>query len=339
MVSTVLIGLGKQNTKDHLMAALGNENTKVVAVCDVNLNIVKEVSKKLNVPGYTNLKEMIVKHKPKAAVVAVPHKYYSQIVTLLINQGVHVFKEKPLDINLKQAIKISQLADKSNITLSVAVQRKHSKIYKLYSEYRKQIGDIFSVHGEYTLNISDLSEGWRSSQDMAGGGTVIDMGYHLIDLITWYFGVPERISAELGYHNKVEQNYDVEDTAKIQFSYMIDNRRILGSIILSRIYPEKDEALSIYGTKGAIKIFKNRIELYDNNRELVESTFVKTNGDDIQHQFDDFISEVQSKGKGNHKEHLKNMVCIDAIYRSDRTNKTILPFEEKRYKNVLNDKV
>ena len=337
MINLVFVGLGKQNSKDHIKAALANKKVKIIAVCDTDKAVAKATAEKLKVPFFLTVESLLKNTKPDAAVVAVPHKYYTSIVSEFLTNGVHVLKEKPLNIDFKSALHISNLAAKHKVNLTVAVQRKHNKIYNLFSEYKEHIGEVFSVHGEYTLNIADLSEGWRSSKDLAGGGAVIDMGYHLLDLIVWYFGVPEKISAELGYNNKKYQKYDVEDTAKIQFSYAAGARRIVGSMLLSRIYPSKDEGLFIYGTRGAVKIFKDKIELYDNNREMIESNYIKSNGDDIRLQLDSFVDKILSGDfEGNHKDHLRDMIFIDAIYTSDKNNTTVLPYEESRYKEILN---
>lgn len=337
MIRIVFIGLGKQNSKDHLNAALENKNVEIVAVCDTDKELAEEVGKRLQIPFFSSTEDLLKKCEPDAAVVAIPHKYYTPIVSMLIRHGIHVFKEKPLDIDLKSAIILSNMADIHNVNLTVAVQRKYNRIYKLFSEYKNHIGDVFSVHGEYTLNIDNLDEGWRSSKELSGGGAVIDMGYHLLDLLVWYFGVPNRISAELGYNNRKTQIYDVEDTAKIQFSYMDGGQRILGSILLSRIYPTKDEGLFIYGTQGAVKIFKDRIELYDTERELIESSFIKSNGNDVRLQLKNFIDAILNNDfTGNHKDHLRNMIFIDAIYHSDKKSKTIMPYNDSSYESILN---
>lgn len=330
------IGLGKQNTEDHLVAALKSENVEIVAVCDTNKALAKQWAKSLGVACYYSVDELIDGAGLDAAVVAVPHNQHVEITCKLLQKGVHVFKEKPLAITLSEAWELSNIAKKKKVNLTVSVQRKHSRVYQTYLEYAKYIGDVFSIHGEYTMNIDRLDEGWRSKKEIAGGGAVLDMGYHLIDLIVWYFGVPDRISADLGYHNRLSQTYDVEDTAKIQFSYDKGKRRILGSLLISRIYPQKDEGLFIYGVNGAIKIYKNKIDLYDINRELQESTFVKANGQDVQLQFDSFIASITAGDyTGNHEDHLKDMVFIDAIYCSDAKSRTVLPRQDKAYKDYL----
>lgn len=328
-----LIGLGKQNTKDHLTALLANKSARLVAVCDANALAAKEWGEKLEVPYFESADDMLAAVKVDAAVVAVPHFAYLPIIESLARRKVNILKEKPLAMNFDEAVAIANVVEEHGINLTIAVQRKHNKIYKTYLEYATQIGDIFSIHGHYTLNIAQLDSDWRRSRELAGGGAVLDMGYHLMDLVVWYFGIPERISAELGYHNRAQQDYDVEDTAKVQFSYHVGKRRILGSLLLSRIYPEKDELISIYGTKGTVAISKDRIELLSPDKEVMESIYLRRNSDDVQAQFDAFIESLDDENcRGNYKEHMQNMVFIDAIYRSDSGGKTIKPHADAKYK-------
>jgi predicted dehydrogenase len=334
-----LIGLGKQNTKDHLVAIQNSPTAVLVGLCDSNQALAADWAKKLGVPAFNSVEKLLDMVGLDAAVVAVPHFAYLPIIKALADHGVSILKEKPLAMNFEEAKEIAETVEHSGINLTVAVQRKHNKIYQSYLEYASQIGTIFSIHGHYTLNIGRLDEGWRSSARMAGGGAVLDMGYHLIDLITWYFGLPDRVSADLGYHNRINQSYDVEDTAKMQFSYKVGEHRVLGSLLLSRIYPEKAEALSIYGTKGTVIIYKDRIELFDLHKELLESTYLKSNGKDVALQLDAFLDSLDDpESKGNYKEHMKDMVFIDAVYRSDKNGLTIKPLSDKKYQAVIHEK-
>lgn len=334
MKRVAFIGLGRQNSKDHLAAALKNSDVLIVAVCDNDEMAARKCAEELGLSKYyTSVDEMAQSENLDAAIVAVPHFAYLPIVTILAEQNISIFKEKPLAMTLDEAESMANLAEKYQMNLTVAVQRKYNKVYKSYFQYVERIGDIFSIHGEYTLNIPRLDEGWRSSKRLSGGGAVIDMGYHLVDLIVWYFGLPATVAADFGYHNRSGQAYDVEDTAKIQFTYPAGERAILGSLLLSRIYPQKDESLSIYGTKGSIKIFKNKIELYDENKELAESVYVKNDDRDIKEQFDVFIESLDNPAcKGNYMDHLQDMIFIDSIYRSSEQGETIKPGNDIRYK-------
>ncbi len=332
-----LIGLGKQNTKDHLHAIQKCDNAEVVAVCDTNKDLSEQWGKELSLPSFTSVDDLINGVAFDAAVIAVPHAFYLPIIKKLAAKNISILKEKPFALSLNEALEIYDIVEKSGINLTIAVQRKFSRIYQTYKEYEPAIGDIFSVHGHYTLDIKHLDEGWRASKKLAGGGAVLDMGYHLIDLLVWYFGIPDTISADLGYHNRPNQVYDVEDTAKIQFSYEASKgRSVLGSLLISRVYPEKEEALTIYGTEGSIAIYTDRITHYSPDKEILDSTYMKKNGDDMIQQTQKFIDSLHDKKHaGNYREHLADMVFVEAVYRSADTRQTVLPHKSAVFKRAI----
>lgn len=332
-----LIGLGKQNTKDHLAAIQKCSNAEVVAVCDTSKELSEQWGKELSVPSFATVDDLLQNVSFDAAVIAVPHAFYLPIIKKLAAKKISIMKEKPFALSLDEALEIYDIVQKSGINLTIAVQRKFSKIYQTYKEYEPAIGDIFSVHGHYTLDIKRLDEGWRASKKLAGGGAVLDMGYHLIDLLVWYFGIPDSISADLGFNNRPGQIYDVEDTAKIQFSYDASNgRRVLGSLLISRVYPEKEEALTIYGTKGSVAIYTDRITHYSPEKEILDSTYMKKNGDDMIQQTQKFIDGLfDKKHSGNYHEHLADMLFVEAVYRSAETQQTILPHKYPEFSRAI----
>ena len=101
----------------------------------------------------------------------------------------------------------------------VTLQRRFNPIYTSFIQLADQIGTPFVVDAQYTLHIPDPSEGWRGKTAKAGGGCIIDMGYHLIDMILWYFGQPNRMLADISVSARPDRDYDAEDTALIHFAY------------------------------------------------------------------------------------------------------------------------
>jgi predicted dehydrogenase len=63
------------------------------------------------------------------------------------------------------------------------------------------------------------------------GGCIIDMGYHLVDMLLWYFGMPDRVLAQHSASARPEQDYDAEDTATITFGY---GSGLFGTALLPR---------------------------------------------------------------------------------------------------------
>jgi predicted dehydrogenase len=68
------------------------------------------------------------------------------------------------------------------------------------------------------------------------------MGYHLIDMILWYFGLPDRVLADLSVEARPDRTYDAEDTALIHFGY---ESGLYGSLLLSRFIGPKTEQIRL----------------------------------------------------------------------------------------------
>lgn len=122
------------------------------------------------------------------------------------------------------------------------------------------------------MNISDLETGWRSNKNEAGGGAIIDMGYHYIDLIVWYFGLPQIVGCRMSGRNREGQNYDVEDTAFLNFTYVdvVTSKKVLGTLFVSRVYSEKNEGLIAHGTNGSVSVTRGKITRCGTDGKVIE---------------------------------------------------------------------
>ncbi|WP_028479803.1 Gfo/Idh/MocA family oxidoreductase [Nocardia sp. CNY236] len=90
------------------------------------------------------------------------------------------------------------------------------------------------------------------------------MGYHVIDLVLWYFGLPDRITADLSVAARPGREYHAEDTALVHFSY---DSGLYGSILLSRFIGPKTEDLCLVGSKGMVHLERGRIRRLTNDGE------------------------------------------------------------------------
>ncbi len=305
---------------------------ELVAVCDRNEKISIEISEKYNVPYFNSVDEMLLKVVPDIAIVAVPHDAYLPIIKSLAKKHIYIIKEKPFATNMMEALEIHKVVKHYNVFLGITLQSRFDPIFQSFLEFKKRIGKIFSIEGRYTLNIENLEQGWRSSKLHAGGGALIDMGYHYVDLLIWYMGLPQTITAKLSRGNRVGQTYDVEDTALLMFDYNVpsEDEKILGNLIISRVYPKKEEKLIVYGTDGRIELQKEGIRRFDKHGEEVECLLCKDKKQDIlAKQLSFFVQKIKCGDAFSdlYQEHFKHIALIEAAYKSNRTNTSIKPQE------------
>ena len=321
---TVVIGLGKQMIEDHLPAAIESENFNVIAICDMDSDKVNVYCDKYELDGFTSLETMLEKIKCDVAIIAVPHNQYLSVISKLAEAKIHVIKEKPFATCRDEALEIHRLISERNLFLGVTLQRRFNPIFQAFHQLKKRIGKIYSIEGSYVMNIANLDEGWRASRELAGGGVLIDMGYHLVDLLVWYMGLPTSVTARMSRGNRINQRYDVEDTVNLLFDYSTGNHaeKVVGNFIISRVYPKKDERLMVMGAKGIISIKRGVIQRLDTNGNKIEMLERKGGWPSAAiDQLDYFANIIKGKqyvGVYDYREHFKHIAIIEAAYESDR---------------------
>jgi predicted dehydrogenase len=235
-----VVGIGKQALSDHIPGLLAADSAELAAICDEDPEVVREQRYQLRVPGYTDFREMLASENLDLVVVTVPHHAGRQVIEAAAGSHVHVLKEKPFATSADEARELAGICEKAGIQLMVTLQRRFNPIYTSFVQLADQIGTPFVVDAQYTMHIPDPSEGWRGLAAKAGGGCIIDMGYHLIDMILWYFGQPDRILADISALARPDRDYDAEDTALIHFAY---DSGLYGSLLISRFIGPKREQI------------------------------------------------------------------------------------------------
>ncbi|KKP43250.1 MAG: hypothetical protein A2639_02995 [Candidatus Staskawiczbacteria bacterium RIFCSPHIGHO2_01_FULL_34_27] len=268
-LNTILIGGGHQSRKEHLPALIFSDLFELIGIVEPDQIAREEIVHILdgkNIPIMERIEELDrhINKKIDMAVVSVPHDQYLPIINFCAQRGVHILKEKPFARNEDEAKQIYDIAKKSKIKIMTSFQRRFHPIYQNFKVMLKQIGEITSVEASYTLGSKKPNSGWRSDIKKAGGGVMMDMGYHMIDLIFWYIDPFKVIDKSLTINRKGD--YNTDDTSFITFE--VGN--VKGFIFVSCIYPIKNEQFIVIGSKGSAILKKNRIERYNLSHELVE---------------------------------------------------------------------
>ncbi len=333
-LNIIVIGLGHQSLEDHLPAINDSKYFNLVGVSDIDEEVTAQTAKEYNVTysnvGVSELLDLLPE-KPDVALIAVPHKDYLSIIKILAKAKIDIIKEKPFATSVDEAKEMIKLAKEYNISFQVTLQRRFNPIFISFSQLLQRIGKIYSIEARYTLNIAHLDEGWRSSKVFSGGGALVDLGYHYIDLLIWYFGLPDSVTCRISTHNREGQEYDVEDTALLNFTYNEndgDDETILGNLIVSRVYPEKDESLIAYGSKGSVYIRRGKVcrrDLEGNEIEVLERSGSWPSA--LYDQLDEFAKNIiANKNRGViDPQHLEHVAFIDTAYRSSVDHSTLDP--------------
>ncbi|MER5784342.1 Gfo/Idh/MocA family oxidoreductase [Streptomyces mobaraensis] len=263
-----MVGLGGQAAGDHLPGLAQCRLAELVGVCDIDADRVAVAADAYQVPGFTTVEHLLRKVRPDFVIAAVPHHAGRAVVAACAEAGVHMLKEKPFAIDPHEAAELVALCDESGIELMVTVQRRFHPVYAAGFQLLERIGIPYLVEGRYTFHCPDPAAGWRGRAELAGGGCLADMGYHLIDLLIWYLGLPDRVLADTTTAAVPGAEYDAEDTALVHLAYDHD---LYGSLLISRSVGPKTERLTITGPHGTLAVERGIVRLLDPSGQIVET--------------------------------------------------------------------
>ena len=336
----LLVGLGKRAINDHLPALVPNTlGIELVAVCDADENkkeLLEKIfsEKKIIAPNfYTNLSEACRREKPDFAIITTPHSTHFEIAQELLEYDIPFLKEKPFAISLAEAHKLKKLIEEKNGYMMTCVQRRYHPLYVYGKKLLDYLQDVRHFEAHYQLHADAYYYGWRSTPKESGGGCVMDMGYHYIDLLYWYFGKPEQIFSVSAPKNHIDLPYSVEETTLTSFKY--DNGTV-GHLFLSLCEATKSEELSAFGKYGYIQLQREFLKRFDADNNLVESlTRAPAWPSAVSDVLIDFLknfrnSKVVERECSNG---IEVMEIIDGIYRSIQEKKAVF-LTNKSNKNL-----
>ena len=175
------------------------------------------------------------------------------------------------------------------------------------------LGSVSCVDVRYTLCVANPETGnWRRKES---ADIVLDMGYHMLDIIAWLIGVPEEI---YGLTNEQNHYQDIKagDTCSITFRKVSeDGKAVLGNIFLARYFHEKQELLTITGTKGSIVIKDGQVFKHlDPERKVIEEQQLDCEPlQNVLIQFMETIDKADQSPLNNSFDPLLTMKFVDAL--------------------------
>ena len=160
----------------HMEGILVNENSELVAICEINLERAKEAAEKLeiadNVKIYEDYSEMVKAENIDAAVVVTPDGTHREIVVNLLNAGVDVLCEKPMALNLADCKAMIEAEKASGRKLMIGQVCRCTPAFVMAKEMidAGRIGDLIFVESEYAHNYTRArgADDWRVDPDRHG---------------------------------------------------------------------------------------------------------------------------------------------------------------------------
>ena len=206
-----VIGLGSFGIK-RAKAIKSSKVAKLKIIFDLNNQSLEKAKEILSVQSY-NLEKILGDKSIDVVCICTPNKFHKDLIIRSLNSGKHVFCEKPLARNFKEAEEIFEVSKKSKAILQIASNHRffESVLFAKKLVDKGTIGEILSFTGRIGHNGERLKDSWFWDKEISGGGTLLDNGCHLLDLSRFFVG--NFISGNGIVSNTYWKNISVEDTA------------------------------------------------------------------------------------------------------------------------------
>ena len=257
MLQIGIIGLGKMG-RLHLSNCRFIEGVNVVAGADPSDRARARTKKQLSsLKLYKSYEEMLDQVALDAVVIALPNFLHHQAVQAASEKRVNIFIEKPLGRSTAECKDIIRLANNNGVTLMVDHNYRFlpcvEKLRKRYVE--GTLGDIeiatfeFVMNGPFTATFEPFAvPEWWFDPEKVGGGVLLDLGYHILDLFLWFFGRVNVEYAKFGYRYHLP--YEDSATLFLQSQESSVKGVINTGWFSKMIFPDFDFHINLHGTHG-----------------------------------------------------------------------------------------
>lgn len=193
-MTAAIIGSGQVARVSHIPGYERAGDVELIAACDTNEEAVKAFAKEFRIPRYyTDYKEMLRECKPDMVSVCVPNKFHCGIVIDALEAGCHVFCEKPPAVSAEEAKRMQQAAEKSGKRLTYDFHFRHGNNVKIAKD-KILSGELGKINHSKAAWIRRRGiPGWGNfiSKELQGGGPLIDIGAHMLDLCLYLLDYPD----------------------------------------------------------------------------------------------------------------------------------------------------
>ena len=308
-----------------------NKNLELCAISDIIFK--KESYVKKGVSYFQNYHD-IFEQDLDAIFICMPNYLAKDITIEAIKRNIHIFCEKPPAKNLKELLEIKKNYIKyPNLKLKYGFNHRYhdSVLNALKIIQSKEYGKVVNIRGVYGKSeIVNISKGWRSKREYAGGGILLDQGIHMLDMINifvdndiidvksmisnsfWKLDVEDNAFALL--RTKAGQIISIHSSAtQWEHKFLIEVTLQKGLLILSGI---------LSGSKSYGKEKLELIPRIGNNGEKLKNTYSFSQKDlSWKKEIDEFADCIKNDKKiihGNLEDSIKVMKLIETIYSKDK---------------------
>jgi predicted dehydrogenase len=226
-------------------------NAQLVCVMSRSLKKAELFAKKHSAKEYyTDLDEFLKNSETDVVYIATPPALHCRQTIRAAQFGKHILCEKPMATTVEDAEKMIKVCETSKVKLMIGfIMRFHSCHLKARDIIKGGfLGKIVLARAQFSYNYnSDSEPSWLVKPSLSGGGSLMDVGVHCLDLLNFLLG--DKITETAGFADNIVFNFQVEDTGIIVIKF---SGGAYGIIDCCFNIPCSKNVFEIYGSKGSL---------------------------------------------------------------------------------------
>ena len=271
--------------------------------------------------SYITVNELLSDDALDAIYVSTPVYLHCEQVIKAAERGFHVLCDKPMAMNTEECRRMIDACQANGVHLQICfLFRFHSCFQEIRNWVTEgRLGQIVQGRVPFLKPFPIPPGAWRGNPDQGGGGSLMDLGSHGVDLLRYILGEVNQVSA---FCNSLVHGYDVEETGTIMMRF---ENGAHGFVDTSFAAAGCDLVIEIYGTDGWVWVYNDdgwKINLsIDGESQILDSRFE----DLYQYQFEHFARCVAEEEEPivTGVDGLRTNEILAAAYESDRAGKAV----------------
>ncbi len=282
-----IIGIGGIANAAHIPAYLQDKRTEVIALCDIDRKRAETAKKKFfkEAEVYEDYMDLLANEAVDAVDICTPNYLHAEIAIEAFRAGKHVFCEKPDAITVEDAEKMYAASLDAEKVLMVMRNNRFNENSRYLKKFitKGRMGDIYVAKTAWKRRRGIPGKGgWFTTKELSGGGPLIDLGVHMIDLTWWLMGCPEvdmvtgntfckfadsdaKDSVHANFGDRVENGImDVEDLA-IGTIYFKNGAILQFETSWASNIEKEERYVELYGTRSGARWDGSKDEIYYEN--------------------------------------------------------------------------
>jgi len=264
-----IIGFGRMGIT-HYSIINTHPDVEMTAIADTSSMMLNMIKKYLpTVKMFEDYKDLLKSGLVDAVIVCTPSSMHYDVCKMACENGISVFCEKPFTTDPKLAGDLANMFEVKGLVNQVGYVYRFDAVFKKVKELLGQgiIGKVVHTNAQFlslTISKPQPEKGWRSKREN-GGGCTYEMGSHVIDLMEFFYGKPEKVVGSMTNHVYSEAVEDITDVQAVYTGGMTANIHVNWC---DYTYRKPMLKLDIHGTKGKIQadLYGYKVFLREENK-------------------------------------------------------------------------